>query len=352
MPEHPPAPEGLRLRLGTPDDVAATCRLLAAVLPESPKGDEATYRWQYWDNPWSPPAIRIWEADDGRVVAHGGGYAVRARLHGREVVLGHRGDAAVDRAFRGHRLFESIARARLEDSKALGWTASRSIPNTASMPTHRRTGLLELGQIAAYVRPVDVAALLGRAGGPAAVRQTSALLARAARVPWTRGGVEVDDAPEALGDLWDRTEPGAAGTLRDAAYVRWRYRAHPSVAYRSWGYGTRRAPRGYAVTRVVERSGTPWLYVADLWAEDGRAARAALGAAIHATADAEGVAGVALLTMPGSRTAALAARAGFLRLPRRLEPQPQVLGAHPHTTTEDALRSARWSVSWGDHDHL
>jgi hypothetical protein len=67
--------------------------------------------------------------------------------------------------------------------------------------------------------------------------------------------------------------------------------------------------------------------------------------------------GAALVAVPGSGLDGLAPRAGFRRLPQRLEPKPLLFGAVPNNgvPAQSAVpdpAAVPWSVAWGDLDHL
>ena len=139
------------------------------------------------------------------------------------------------------------------------------------------------------------------------------------------------------------------GVVRDAAWWRWRYRDHPAAPYRF--FEVRRAGElvGAAVTLEREAFGGTFLNVLELLTVEvpaARALRAAIGAA------AGGAAGAALVAVPGSALDSLAVRAGFRRVPRRLEPKPLMFGAVRNGPGSPDPTTAAWSVAWGDLDHL
>ncbi|MDQ3973736.1 MAG: GNAT family N-acetyltransferase, partial [Actinomycetota bacterium] len=116
------------LRRATPDDTGAICALLGAAFPDNPKRHPALYRWQYWDNPFGPSSVWLWE-DGGAVVCHGATFATPGVLDGRPVRLGHAADSATAASHRRAGLYARLARARYRDSAQLGMAAVLSLPN-------------------------------------------------------------------------------------------------------------------------------------------------------------------------------------------------------------------------------
>ncbi|MDP8970805.1 MAG: GNAT family N-acetyltransferase, partial [Actinomycetota bacterium] len=144
----------LTLRRGTPHDTRGICALLAAAFPDNPKRDADVYRWQYWDNPFGPPVVWVWE-DGGAIVCHGAVFAAPGLLGGRAVVLGHTADAATAVPHRGSGLFARLTRARFEDAPRKGMAVSLSLPNPKSLPGVVQAGLHPVARVAAYVLPLD-----------------------------------------------------------------------------------------------------------------------------------------------------------------------------------------------------
>jgi hypothetical protein len=63
--------------------------------------------------------------------------------------------------------------------------------------------------------------------------------------------------------------------------------------------------------------------------------------------------GLALATLPGSAQSVLCTAAGFRRLPRRLEPRPlRMMVLDPANPDARELAARRWTMAWGDLDHL
>lgn len=335
------------LRLAGPDDDTRIRALIAAAYPDNPKADAAITRWQYWDNPFGRTRSWVWERD-GQAVGHWAAVPVPLVLDG-VAATGAKGvDIATHPDARRRGLFARLAARLLEDLADAQVPALLSHPNPSSAPAVQRAGAALVERVPAFVRALDAAWLAERfrLPGPAA------RLAVRAAFPTRRAGParEVDRPPEDLDALWGRLDE-RWGIRRDAAWWRWRYVERPGGAYRFVEVRRNGAPVGAAALRVREAFGGRFGYVMEFLAVDEEAATALTGA-LGELARAERAAGLVLIGTSWSRPVALARRAGFRGLPRRLEPNPlRFLVAEPGG---DSARLARrgWSAAWGDLDHL
>ncbi|MGH8885768.1 MAG: GNAT family N-acetyltransferase [Egibacteraceae bacterium] len=336
--------DDLVLRAGEPADTERICALLGAVFPDNPKARPEVYRWQYWDNPFGAPSVWVWE-DAGEIVGHGGLYPVPGLLDGRRVLLGHAADAATAASHRGQGLYQRLNRLRYASAADRAMAVTMSLPNPDAWPGSAGAGLIRVGRVGAWVRPLDDAWLAERLRIPV---MAAAVLRRAAFPSWrsASGGEPVEELPDGLGCLWERNRHWSpCGISRDDAWWRWRYGAHPDAPY---AYAVMRRS-GRLAAAAATRSVEGLLYVMDLLADDEDAAAGVLRAAVGGAGEA---AGVVLVALPGTRLAQLAAAAGLRRLPRRLEPRPMLLGVVAGTEHDGDLALRPWTVSWGDHDHV
>jgi hypothetical protein len=355
----------LVLRAGEPADTERICALLGAVFPNNPKARPEVYRWQYWENPFGPPSVWVWE-DAGELVGHGGLFPVPGLLDGRRVLLGHAADAATAASHRRHGLYVRLNRLRYDTAANQTMVATMSLPNPDAWPGSAGAGLTQVGRVGAWVRPLDDGWLAECLRIPS---MAAAVLRRAAFPSWraVRGGELVLGLPDGLDNLWERNRHWSpCGISRDEAWWRWRYAAHPDLPYT---YAVlRRSGRlaAAAATRVVGGSGggvaagkagrfhPGWssgklLYIMDLLADDEDAAAGVLQAAVGGAPD---VTAVVVLALPGTQLAHLAVAAGLRRLPRLLEPRPMLLGVVAGTERNGDLALRPWTISWGDHDHV
>jgi GNAT superfamily N-acetyltransferase len=337
------------LRAATRADDAGMRAVIAAAFPDNPKQRAEVTAWQYWDNPFGASAAWVYE-DDGRIVATYTAFPMPAVLDGTPALAGNGVDAAVDPAYQGRKLFAPLARALYAAAAEAGMAVTICfINNPFAIRGTTRAGWLEVGRLGVWVLGVDDAWLGHRAHVPPAVAGV------ARRAVWRLGKgptAERCDLPDGLDDLWRRAGGVTTGVIRDQRWWQWRYGDHPDPRYE---YFEVRRPGGLAgasVATVREAFGGTFVYLLELLADDADAARA-IGRAAQVYARSIGAAGVAIMGVPGSRLAERARQAGFVHLPARLDPKPTSYGAVPNDgTTWAHLARLRWSISWGDLDHL
>ncbi len=340
----------MNLREASPADDAGMRAVIAAAFPDNPKARPEITAWQYWGNPFGPTCAWVWE-DEGRIVATYTAYPMPAVLDGRPGLVGNGVDAAVDPAYQGRRLFEPLARALYAGAGQAGMEMTMCfINNPLAIRGTSKAGWLEVGRLAVWVLPVDDKWLGRRAHLPAAL----AGLARRGvwRLPAGPAAAPSTAVPQGLDALWARSGGVTTGVARGQAWWDWRYGAHPDRPYLCFEVRRGGELAGAAVATVRDAFGGRFVYLLELVADDAEAARAlARGAAAHARE--AGAAGVALMGLPASRLADRARRAGFVKVPARMDPKPTSFGAVPNDgETWAHLTSLDWSVSWGDLDHL
>ncbi|MGI8535966.1 MAG: GNAT family N-acetyltransferase [Mycobacteriales bacterium] len=360
--------DGLVLRRAGPDEDEGVRAVIAAAFPDNPKSRAEITRWQYWDNPFGPTRVWVWD-DAGTVVATYAAYPVPVVVMGRRGIAGVGVDAAVAPTHQGRGLFTPLSKALYADAAAHGMPLTICYPNANSTAGITKAGWLPVARLRTLVLPFDDAWLAGRFSLPTPV-------ARAARVAAFRvrgtGGLvarEVDGPPEGLDDLWERVAPTVAnGVVRDDAWWQWRYAQRPHAPYRCFAVHRGGRLVGAAVTLAREAFGGRFLNVLELLTVDVDAARALTRAIADSAGGAGtgggagggggagdgvgGAVGAALVAVPGSALDRLAGRAGFRRLPQRLEPKPLMFGAVRGDPAAPDPTALTWSVAWGDLDHL
>lgn len=336
-------------RAATALDAPAVAAFLRSVQPDNPKGDEATLRWQYWDNPYGE--AHAWVAEDGgAIVGHYAAYPVPGRLDGADVPASWGADAATAPTHRGMGLFTTLASSVYADCGRAGLAVTLCNPNPASLGGARRAGMVHLGRIPLHVLPLDPAWVAERFHLPRAA-------ARAARSAVFRGrsaagadATTVEDVPEEVDALWRRVGARtSSGVVRDAGWWRWRYATRPRAPYR---YGAAfRGGRLVAAVAVATREvlDAPFVHVLDLLAEEPSDAAAVLAAVCEERGDAVGAAAIA---PPATESADHLRAAGFRRLPERLEPRPLHFGVVPNTDAVPPVDALTWTYPWGLFDHL
>lgn len=333
--------QGLLLRRGTLDDAPRIAALLRRSFPDNPKGDLDVLLWQYWQSPFGPPVVWLWE-DRGEVVGHYTVIRYAGRLDGRPATLGVGVDAAVDPAYQGRRLFGPMAARLYADSADQGIAAVLCYPNDSSVRGIGRVGWRELGLLRTHLLPLEPAWFARRLHLPGPVVGAVLPLLRR-RAP---AGIQVqeDAAPDPRADgLWRQREATVgSGVVRDLAWLTWRYVQRPGGGYRYFAAQREGVLVGVAVTTERAQGGGRFAYLLELVAGNGRVARALVAAVARSS---PGCAGLVLATLPGSDLSRRARQAGLHRVPPRLEDKQL------HVGTVGPC-SSRWSLQWGDLDHL
>jgi GNAT superfamily N-acetyltransferase len=341
--------DGLVLRAAGPDEDAALRAVIAASFPDNPKTRAEITRWQYWDNPFGPTRVWVWD-DGGQVVAQYAAYPVPVVLEGRRTIAGIGVDAAVAPTHQGRGLFTPLSKALYADAGAYGMPVTICYPNVNSTTGITKAGWVPVARLRTLVLPFDDRWLAGRFSVPAPVARGVRAAAFRIPSPGRLRAEEVGGPPEGLDVLWEEVAPTVAnGVVRDAAWWRWRYSARPDSPYRFFAVHRGGRLVGAAVTLARDAFGGRFLNVLELLTADVQAARALTAALAGAADDAVGA---ALVAVPGSPLDRLAPRAGFRRLPQRLEPKALMFGAVPNDAAAPDPAALSWSVAWGDLDHL
>lgn len=336
------------LRRSGPDEDAEIRRVIAQSFPANPKTRAEVTAWQYWGNPFGPTSSWVWE-DDGELVAHYTAYCVPVVLGGRRTLAGIGVDAAVAPSHQGRRLWPPLARAVYDDCARNGVPITMTYPNAASTAGAIKAGVEPVCNLRTLVMAYDDRWLASRFRLPLPLARV--VRAAAFRVPASPlSASEVTDPPADLDELWSRVAPTVTnGIVRDRQWWQWRYAGHPDRPYRLFEVRRAGALVAAAATLVRDAFGGRFLTVLELLAADADAARA-LTAALRASAD--GAVGAAMIAVPGSAPESVARRAGFRALPTRLAPKPLLFGVVRNDPAVADPTSLRWSVSWGDLDHL
>lgn len=338
----------LVLRKAERADADAICALLRRSFPDNPKGGRDVLDWQYWDNPFGAPTVWVWE-DGDRVV---GSYAVvpyPAKVQGRRGRLGIGIDAAIDPDYQGRQLFGPLTSTLYADAYADGVSAIVCYPNDNSVRGIARQGWHEVGRLRSHLLPLRPEWYARRLRVPAPLLAPVVAAVSRRTVGGRHGHVsaEVGELGDEPDQLWAAVEHEThSGVVRDASWLRWRYRDRPGPSpYRSFVARRDGQLRALAVTTEREQRGGRFTYLLELLAVDDSAARAVVGAAAAA---ADGSAGVLVATLPGTPLARRARAAGLRPVPERLEEKQLHFGV----VSDDPGLHTGWSLGWGDLDHL
>jgi GNAT superfamily N-acetyltransferase len=318
-----------------PDDEDGVLELLQVAFGQWPRDiDDVTpsefFRWKHLQGPFGRSVLVVAEADDA-VVGFIAYLPWRFRV-GERIVTAMRGvDFAVHPAYQRRGASMAMRAAAIFPSDAaFTW----SNPNEQSRPGGARWGQSPVEKLPRYVQAqkplrTAVALSMGRAG----TEQISVAAKTAAEVL-------LDDSQASLLTVRPRAANGRLATVKDLAYLRWRYgRFAEYRAIRSPAHSA----RGMVIFRVLRRKQFAVTQVCELFVEDG--GRRAIGDLLRGVKKA---APTDFLTcsFPSAHDAAVR---GFL--PFRGKSVLMVYPLQP-TMEPDPTRRSSWALSLGDLDLL
>lgn len=221
------------------------------------EGTPEMWRWKYLP-PWTD-RLQAWVVlDEDRVVGFAGGTPLRGWHNGRDIPFLQIGDVMVHPEFRAKQDYIRTATLCFTDEVheqephcvIYGFTTHRAFL------WYQRIGLINLIE-----RAVEIAVVPGRKDLPTGgtVRREYEL----EKWGW--------DAPEA-DRLWEEHKDSMTlGLVRDGAYLRWRYAAHPGWSYELYGVSRKGRAVGWLVVRgtLARQDGRlPAVHVVDLLVPD------------------------------------------------------------------------------------
>lgn len=308
------------------------------------------FHWKYLGNPAGRAEISVAEVD-GTLASMACVLPLRMRVGGAPALGSLSVDVATLPEFRGLGLYRRTARHLWERLARRGFALTAGFTNRLSTRlTLEVLGRREVGPLPVRIRPLRPLRLaLSRLGLASEVRDAPA-------EPVGPGDLaRLEKFDERFDALWQRIEPGLdIATVRDAAFLNWRYAEHPERPYEILACVSGPEVSGYLVWRMLDRFGTRIAFAADLAAEAGDAPTALR--LLRCAADrarARGATLLSLLSWPGSPVHAASRRFALLPLPRALFPQKNVFSVishRPEPSTESLADPTRWWLSWGDSD--
>lgn len=205
------------LRPFQPEDLPEVLSVLRAALGESPvlRRTPALWSWKHERNPFGPSLVLLAEKE-GRIAG------VRALMRwdlelpdGTRLRCLRAVDTATHPDFERQGIFSRLTTAALESAREQGYDLIFNTPNERSGAGYLKMGWGVVGAIGVMIRPLVVA-------GSRAVEE-------AAPDPEEYFS-DTEILPPSLPDL---RLPRGLRTPRTEAYLNWRFRAHPYVAYRA-----------------------------------------------------------------------------------------------------------------------
>ncbi|MBK5223925.1 MAG: GNAT family N-acetyltransferase [Acidimicrobiia bacterium] len=338
------------VRIGGPDDDVAVAELLAAAATGNPKADVDVLRWQYRREEFGPTVTAVAELD-GRLIAHYSLVGVPLVVDGRPVVAARGVDivTAVDHRRQG--IFRRVAVALFDAGRAMGYQAVVSNPNDSSIEVLGDLGFTACPDPQVHVVPVSGDAVAGRLPMPHALGAAAVALLGAVRgTDRPAVGAHLLDAAPGDLDVLDGTLVPSTGVVRDSRWWRWRYDGHPHRPYRFVEVRRRGRLIGAGAWSVRADPDGDVVQLLECVGVDDDARRQVVRSAV-AAARAIGAGAVVSAALPRSVEALHLRRAGFVPVPRALQPRPIHMLVAPLGGWSAEVRRP-WAFHLGDQDHL
>jgi hypothetical protein len=217
-------------------------------------------------------------------------------------------------------------------AQSLGCRSSVVFPNARSMHilTSARVGMVPIFQPSLLVRPLATARFVERVHHvPRRALATATRLASLSS--WVRASaysrppgdaVPVERFDDGFDALWLETRDRlGVATVRDAAYLRWRFDAHPLYRYRTFGWRHGNAWTGYVVCVERRLFGVDTMMVVDILSPRIDTVGPALLDVVADEARRRGLGMVVALALRGSGVHGALKNRGFIDVPSRLDPK-------------------------------
>ncbi len=358
-------PTGLVLREIVPGDIAGLMALARAAFEVD--WTDAFVDWKYFQNP-AGAAVGACAVRAGRLVASFSHTPARLKLGAETTLAMQAVDAMVAPDYRRQKLFAQLARQTYQRLDAAGTRLAYVFPAAAvRTPFVGQFGYTEVGAAPRFVKVIQgrmLGASLGRPGPKAWLDRLAAAAGRArasgpAPAPAGLQISETDQFDARFDQLWQQVSGGLAiATIRDAAYLTWRYKQNPLHDYVILTAMRADQLAGYVVLAVQAHQ--PVASVVEFMVDPLEAA-AGHGLLVEAASRAReaGCAQLQCWMLPQhTRYVRWLEHAGFVYWPNRLLPgwlryaTPLIVrsvggpGLGPAATQLD-----NWFLSMGDHDY-
>jgi GNAT superfamily N-acetyltransferase len=310
-----------RIRPLDPDEAAAVTEFQRSQYPTgSRQVHPGCARWMYGQNPYGGadgPGFWVYRRK-GQILGQQGEMPVELQVGAQRRRMSWAVDLMVDPAWRLRGLGPALIAALLEHNPTVGVLYA----SKEGFPAFLRSGLVDLGPMPVYRRPLDVSRALRLPRVPRPVRRIAPLLvpvmaladvavAAATRLAGARL-VPVDRLDERVEDVWDRSA-GHYSILarRDLVALTWRIEQRPdSDVLRRYYLVRRGRALGYVVLRPAVSSGLQTAIVVDYLAPPRWVAPLLLAAGRAARRDGAVAMSVRTRNRPASRRLSIA---GFSR---------------------------------------
>jgi hypothetical protein len=330
---------------------------------------EGFVAWKYFDNP-AGAAVGCCAEAGGQIVASFSNIPVQLKIGAEVVIAAQAVDAMVLSGFRRQRLFYKLARQtyQLMDARGIGPAYVFPAPaiHTAFV---NQLGYVDVGSVPRYVKVINTGALaaamgrgLARAGldrlawaATQLRRPTSRVVGQARAIQVSR----VEHFDSRFDRLWRQASRDfSIATVRDAAYLTWRYRQNPQHDYLTLAACRGDDLVGYAILSIDSEHGIAHVVELIVAPADETAGQVLL-AHLAELAQQAGCAQIQCWMLSHHRFyIALLECSGFAFRPGRLMPRwlryitPFVVRVGPsHLRASDPPHLENWFISMGDHDY-
>jgi GNAT superfamily N-acetyltransferase len=324
------------------EDLPRVLDLLRLSLAGGPTGERTQdfFEWKHHDNPFgrSPAWVAV---DEERLAGFRIFMRWSFRAGGRTVHAVRAVDTATHPDYRGQGIFRRLTTTALEsldESVAMVFNT----PNDQSLPGYLRMGWQVVGPIRIFVnarRPVRVLRAKGRR---TARRDSGAPPGARCRLPPASSVLAATEGLPAFVDSMAGRgrEDERFRTVRDHAYLTWRYGLAPGLDYRALVVGTSGEPRGLAVGRMRHRGELVECTLAEVICADDRTA----GELLRAVARESGADHVTCHLPTGAVGRARLLQAGYLPVPGG----PTLVSRPLHRLPRDPRVPDSWALTLGD----
>lgn len=330
------------LRTATPADVPQMRELARVALGEgSVPRTKAFWRWKHEQNPFgsSPALLAVVE---GKIVSLRIFLRWRWRYGGQAFAAVRPVDTATHPDWRRRGLFERLTRELLQAMKAEGVTFVFNTPNASSGRGYEKLGWRIVGRPTIWVRPVRPARLLTELARTEEVRDLEEAPQR-----FEPTSAEILASPELASFLRCTTRSMfRLMTDADGAYLAWRYRDCPGLAYGAAGMFDRTSG-ALVIFRRAMRHGLCELRLCDLFFADDVASRSKMREVIRGLLLEHDVDLATARAVPGTGQAAILLRSGFLPV-QRIGPTLAVRPLGQEAKIPPIDRLSAWGASIGD----
>jgi hypothetical protein len=296
---------------------------LVRLLGEPLNHEAGLEHWRWKFRHWPSKAANVWLGIVGdEPVFHYGGIPLRCVLNGAVATAMISVDAMTAPEFRRRGLLTRGAGCAFAEWKAQGIAFTLGLPNERWGSRIAMLGWQHLFPLQWLIRPLCPEVFAARRLGVPWLRRVtvvsgiwnSMMRNRVRKYPDIELQ-EITRADDSFEELWNaRRSDHMFSTVRDSAWVQWRFLSSPTRKYDVMLARRRREPVGYCATHVARTKDKTSAFLAELIGASSDAQETLLAEAIARTC-AAGADVMAALAVPGTTHYAFLRRAGFLRGP-------------------------------------